>query len=105
MSSPNRELAHANQVLVNFDGSFFQKLSCINPVPADDFFKIDKHCIISLSLELVRACIMMEIGQMLPIPVCGDPMPKPAVPFAKYGLPSLNTNLRVLTYTGSSLDA
>jgi hypothetical protein len=96
ISSPNKEFAQANHERVNLEGSSFQKLSCMNPVPAEDLLSSSRHCTISLSLELVNACMITEIGQILPMPVCGDPIPAPAVPFAKYGLSGLRMNLRVL---------
>lgn len=76
----------------------------MNPVPAWLALSIARQRRISASSVLVIACIVSAIGQIIPSPQCGPPIPHPARPRKKNGLSSLSTKARVARYRGSSTD-
>ena len=65
MSSPNNVFCHANQARVNLAGLSLWKDSCIKPVPASVSINIFTQVLISSSFWLVKAFIMMLIGQAM----------------------------------------
>ena len=83
ISSPNSVFCHANQERVKFFGSFLWKDSCMNPVPASVSISILMQVLISASFWLVNAFIIILMGQIMSYPMCGPPIPSPAVPLKK----------------------
>ena len=63
MSSPKRVFCQANQGRVKRVASSLWKLSCMKPVPASVRMSISMQAFISASSVLVKARIMMLMGQ------------------------------------------
>ena len=55
----------------------------MKPVPASVLSSITMQSLISLSFVDVNALIIMLIGQIMSYPMCGPPIPSPAVPLKK----------------------
>lgn len=77
------------------------KLSCMRPVQAELLTRVASNDSISTSDVEVHACMMRAMGQMYGEPLCGPPMPAPAVPLKNQGLTSLSTAARVAWYSES----
>ena len=68
MSSAKRELAQENHLLVNFLSSVMLYDSCMKKVPAVVRASVAKQPAISSSSVDVIARMMIDIGQMNPVP-------------------------------------
>lgn len=86
INSPNNVFCHANHARVNFLESSLWNDSCMNPVPASVSISIFIQNFISSSSWLVNAFIIILIGQIMSYPICGPPIPSPAVTFKKIGI-------------------